>query len=548
MTPSATTTFSTPTLPCASAAGSTPRLVGRFAVHDRKQLEIKLDYTINPEHKQNTYRLEAYFFLPRSLGIDAQSYPREAFYKDLQNYVRYKTPAPPLARLLDPDNELSPLGRMARLSAEAVRVRGRGEYARRLSHECRLFGCQLRSLMRDRVQRLCHDMGGLRGRSEEHVVLTADLRAALSGFRSGTDEALERFRALRPQLLHHDIPGNLPQTFQAVDEYLSLEYERSLAYLVQTLDSCPALCRELSDARQTLIVSLGKEREYRQGADYGLPEQDAPGWQVGNPTASGSAPAPDPQESSLYHLGSLKKLVMSVLFLDIQREREGKHLTEFLAGCAAGFAMLVSTVAALVWQDMWGVNGLQLVLGLCVIYIFKDRIKDMLKRFFSRRLSSWLWDYSVRIRDLEFSKTVGRCRETVGFIPRDRVPTRVLQRRLQGLPFSHVAASASEAVLHYGREIRLFSRSIGKLHGRLHDINDIIRLHVSSFLQRMDDPLRLLPTYDAQHDAVMQLKASKTYVVDVVFVLREGRNDLQSLQRVRLVLDKTGIRRLISSS
>ncbi len=547
MTPSATT-FSTPTLPCASAAGSSPSLVARFAVHDRKQLEIKLDYTIDPKHKQNTYGLEAYFFLPRSLGIDAQSYPREAFYKDLQNYVRYKTPAPPLARLLDPDNEKSPLGRMARLSKEAVRSTGRNNYAKRLSHECRLFGCQLRSLIRDNVQRLCVEISGLRGRSEEHVVLTADLRASLNGFRDGTDKALGRFRELRPQLLHHDLPDNLQQTFQAVDEYLSLEFERSLAHLVQTLDSCPGLRRELGDSREALVASLGHERGYRLSAGYPGMAEEAEAWQHQVGVETGSAPAPDPQERYLFHLGSLKKLVMSVLFLDIQREREGRHLAEFLAGCAAGFAMLISTVAALVWQDMWSVNGLQLVLGLCVIYIFKDRIKDMLKRFFSRRLSSWLWDYSVRIRDLEFAKTVGRCRETVGFIPRDRVPALVLQRRLQNLPFSHIAASANEAVLHYGREIRLFSRSISKLHGRLHDINDIIRLHVSSFLQRMDDPLRLLPSYDAEHDAVTQLKGSKTYVVDVVFVLRDGRSALRSMQRVRLVLDKTGIRRLISSS
>ena len=59
--------------------------------HDRYQIEIKLDYELLDDNKTN-YRVYTYFFLPRSLGISAESYRKKDFYRDVQNYIRLKTP------------------------------------------------------------------------------------------------------------------------------------------------------------------------------------------------------------------------------------------------------------------------------------------------------------------------------------------------------------------------------------------------------------------------------------------------------------------------
>ena len=65
------------------------RRVGR---HDPTQLELKLAYGIDPTKKKQRYSVEAWIFVPRSLGLTRASYPRERFYEDTAAFVRVKTP------------------------------------------------------------------------------------------------------------------------------------------------------------------------------------------------------------------------------------------------------------------------------------------------------------------------------------------------------------------------------------------------------------------------------------------------------------------------
>ena len=64
----------------------------RVEAHDSQQFEVKLDYSIDPEKKQNQYRIEAYLFIPRSLGINRETYSTKHFFRDIQSYIRFKTP------------------------------------------------------------------------------------------------------------------------------------------------------------------------------------------------------------------------------------------------------------------------------------------------------------------------------------------------------------------------------------------------------------------------------------------------------------------------
>jgi hypothetical protein len=59
--------------------------------HDKYQIEIKLDYSLD-EGKKTTYQVSTYIFIPPSLGINKNTYSKEDFYRDIQNYIRLKTP------------------------------------------------------------------------------------------------------------------------------------------------------------------------------------------------------------------------------------------------------------------------------------------------------------------------------------------------------------------------------------------------------------------------------------------------------------------------
>ena len=68
--------------------------------HDRYQVELKLDYELN-RGKETHYRISTYIFIPRSLGITEESYPKNELYRDIKNYIRIKTPQMSLRDLVD---------------------------------------------------------------------------------------------------------------------------------------------------------------------------------------------------------------------------------------------------------------------------------------------------------------------------------------------------------------------------------------------------------------------------------------------------------------
>jgi hypothetical protein len=59
--------------------------------HDRYQVELKLDYQLNPGEETH-YRISPFIFVPRSLGITEESYPKDELYRDIKIYIRIKTP------------------------------------------------------------------------------------------------------------------------------------------------------------------------------------------------------------------------------------------------------------------------------------------------------------------------------------------------------------------------------------------------------------------------------------------------------------------------
>ena len=84
----------------------------RLDVHDRKQLELKIELQPSGRTKRSRYRLELFLHVPGSLYINSETYPREDVYAGVHNYVRLKTPELSLRELLT--LEASPLCRLLR--------------------------------------------------------------------------------------------------------------------------------------------------------------------------------------------------------------------------------------------------------------------------------------------------------------------------------------------------------------------------------------------------------------------------------------------------
>ncbi len=497
----------------------------RIGVHDDNQFEVKLDYAIDPNARRSRYVVETYLFLPRSLGLDPHSYRREQFYSDIQAYIRFKTPTMSLRALVDEGNEVSPLNlmleHMPSISRDAT-----PDLDGELGHEVRLFGCLVKVCVRDQVGVLRERIDALSGHAKSRPVLVADIDRLALRLADDVSAVLERFRGYRADFVRPRRAGWIQELFAYADEFISLSVERHFTRFVTALEQNPAVAEACTQSRTKVVERIIAEQQHRKGAGYDSIIDEVRG-----------------NARYVHRNSALKKFMSSVLFLDMTKQSEGRRVANIGAGIAAAVAMLFSTVAAIWSQNRYGINSYPFVVALVVSYVFKDRIKEWLRTYFNRQTSRFLWDYSVRIRDPANDEEVGRCREMFTFTDPDRVPRAVYDARHGDARGVLEPKSKQEIVVKYVKEITLHGRRIAANHGRLLDVNDIIRFNVSSLLARMDDPVRTVQTFDANSGTVRHVACPKGYHVNVVMVL-ESVSGARSYERFRVVLDKAGIREL----
>jgi hypothetical protein len=478
--------------------------------------------------RKNDYRVEAYFFVPRSLGLNSYTYSKEQFYGDIQAYIRFKTPHVALSALIDTRNHDSPLNRIAEPLSDAQRDSKTGKALDTLSYELRLLGCLVRANVRDRTAALTEHIAKLRGHVNDRSTLLEDVRHSVETLLVDIDTVMQRFRSFRPAFRDPVLPRWIREVYQYVDEYMSLIVETHLTALIEAVDS-DGVREALADRREHVRASLMHERHHREGAGYT------------------SVLKPDEtHDHFVYRHGLLKKFVMSVLFLEISKEKEGRPISELIASLSAGLAMLIATVLAIWAQGTYGLNTLPFVVALVASYILKDRIKDWFRQYFFSKMTRFLADYDVKIRDPESGEVLGRCREAFSFVDAKKVPPHVLARRHHDSSSTIEAESKPEVVMKYEKEVHLKGTKIGRDYKRLGDINDIIRFSVADFLVRTDDPVRSVRYYDGKSDKVVGVDCPKLYHLNIVWVLKaQGHEqDRASLERVRVILDKHGIRKI----
>jgi hypothetical protein len=502
--------------------------------------------------------VETYFFVPKSLGLDVHAYPREQFYADVQAYIRFKTPHVSLTGLADADDRRSPLQRARRLVQQA-----NGELDAlapgQISHELRLLGCMVRANLRDTAADIRAKIDRLDDPDAKRV-LTQDVRQAIDRLIHDVGVLLGAFRALRPDFLQPKRPAWLGELYEYVDEYLSISVENYFTMVLSGVDARENLRRTLADTRTGLVSRVVAEQRHRSGAGYQ------------------SVLDPDGENRSyVYRKSALKKFVSSVLFLEIHKEKEGRGITNVIAGVAAAVAMAFSTVAAIWSQGAYGLNSFPFVLAIVISYVFKDRIKEWLRAYFSGLLSRWLYDYSVHIHDPVAGVVVGRCRESFTFLSPSQVPPEIRRRRHADSRSVLEPESKPEVVMKYVKDVILLGKRISRTHGRLGDVNDIIRFNFSGFLSRMDEPRQIVATYSPELDGVTAVSCPKAYHVNLVMVLtaegtkaptrrkasssstgasmvvsarRKGGDPAPApprtvaIDRFRIILDKRGIRSL----
>ncbi|NMO17299.1 hypothetical protein HPC49_06680 [Pyxidicoccus fallax] len=493
-------------------------LQSRFEVHDRKQFEIKLEY--QPSGADETrYLVDAYLFLPGSLNIDAETYPRADFYADIHNYVRFKTPVMGVAELLTSD--ASPLVKL-----ESWLRTGLGP-ERDIVYQAKLLSCVLRGALRRfavGVESRCE--GKVPVPQDACAVLEADVRA----MQAGVTEVLERFRRWLRAVGELGLQERPRAALRLVDEYVSLLVEGGFRRAVADMKALP---REepWMGLRKGLMEAVLREEAYRK--EHQLRS-------VLSPTGD--------NEEYLQRLGFLKKFCMNVLFLSSKRKQKRQGFEEVLFAMAAGVAMTFATAVAFWAQARFAQASLNFFLILVVGYMVKDRIKEGLRRMLSRVAATHLADRTADLVDPVTGRAIGTCEERVDYGSAVKVPESVAALRHRDDFLTATQGELTETVIRYRKRIDLDARLLPRSERGLSGVTDILRLNVGRFLRDMDEPELALEYVDLADLSVGHIRGAKRYPVDVVFrfTVEEEETDRreETTQFVRLVLDRNGIQRM----
>jgi len=476
-------------------------------VHDKFQFELKLEYQFDSGNKSKEYDIDTYLFFPNSLGISPGTFKKQDFYHDVQSYIRLKTPTV-LLRDIVPGKD-SPLRRVQTEIEQFLSQNDRVQKAD-FEYQVKMFCCICKSSVRDHVHFI------------KQKVHSEDAIDGIMGFLSCHSEIVQSFRGLRSQLNVPTVGDDMFSIFLFADEYLSLLFEAYSFELLEFLD-----VSELKNnkyLRKSLIDLISAELDYRKGADYpSIPEIDST------------------NEAYVYRISVLKKYMGTILFLNTRMKRDGGALEQLAFALAAGVAMVFAVFTSLWAQSRFAHFSVPFVLALVVSYIFKDRIKEMIRTYLGNRLRHFLFDHKMNIY-ANPKVRLGWCKESMTHISEDKVPPEVLKLRNRAHITEIENGEFGEHILIYRKRIRLFRKHFDKTNQnqQLESINDIVRMNVKRFLRKMDNPKR--PIYVMTGEHYKRVLGRRVYHINMI--IKYSFDQKAFYKRFRIVLNRGGIKRI----
>lgn len=497
-----------------------PLLQNRLDVHDRKQFELKLEYQPSGRDSHSKYLVDMFMFLPASLNVDQDTYPRADFYADIHNYVRLKTPVLSFEEILSlehsPVTRLEEMGELGELDSQSELV-----------YQAKMLSCVFRGALRRFSQEATAACSALAPAGE---AASFPLEKLVRESCEAVKRILERFRQLTRTLAHFRLEEKTRASLRLVDEYLSLSVEQFFRKVVADMERVPRIGVYL-ELRKELMAQILADEQYRKD----------------NQLRSVLSPTGD-NEEYMHRVGFLKKFCMNILFLSVRREASRAGWEEALFAAAAGLAMAFATAVAFAAQQRMPQASLNFFLIVVVGYMFKDRIKEGLRRIFATFAARHLFERTTRIFDPVTQEQVGVCKEKVDYGRAVKVPEEVQALRRTDDFITVSQGELAETLIRYQKQIVLDPDLFPKMAGGIATgVTDIIRLNIDRLLRDMDDPEYSLEYVDMEDFSVGRIRAAKSYQVDLAFrfTVQDAEARGTTLRLVRLVLDRNGIKRML---
>jgi hypothetical protein len=428
----------------------TPILTAR----SKFQIQTVASYRLERGQSRMTRDLEAYLFVPKALAVNAQTYPKYLFYRDLQTYAELLPTLRPLSHLVSPGNGLLP-----RLDACLSRsIGGDDERALRdVETHLRAFCRILKSSLDAHIQYI--------QRKGESTVA----KRALEQYLDIICRVLDGFRDLGDALVKQCPQPELGTVFLLGDEYLSLTVEDAACRLAELLQRAkPDWGEELGARLHQLALS---ELNYREARGY----RSVPARKGRN-------------EHLVYRRGALRTYVESVFFLSTRHKPESRLARELLLSLAAGFAMVFATAVAFLAHVQFENWTTAFFLVLVISYMFKDRIKALTQDYLKTNSQRFFFDFRTTIHAQTTRHPLGVQRESMGFVQSDQIDPAVMTHRNRDRLAALDNDYCGEQIIRYKRRTTLRPERIATAFQEcgIDGVNEIIHFDFTRFARKME--------------------------------------------------------------
>lgn len=450
------------------------------------------------------FAVNAWIFVPNSIGINPESYGKDQFYRDLKSNIRLITPVYSLAEIAD-DNAL-PL-KSLRSAIENLAGEKSAEAQDEYEYHLKMFAAIFKSALRN----------------EEHGFRTSKpadkLSATASGIVRNCRTILRKYRSLYGNIPEREQFGRAKNYFRLGDEFMSHIVEVRALRVIKKIDSYRN-SSGLDAEKQSLMELVREEMKYRKRKGYGLIGDD-----------------PERNRQIVYHHGMLKKFIESDLYISLEKKKDGVAVEQLYYSIAAGVAMIFATAVAWITQVRFGNITWPLFIALVISYMLKDRIKELMRFYFAHKLGNKYYDKIAKVSIGK--KNVGVIREGFDFISFGKTPECVMAMRNDAATIEDASRIFEEKILLYRKRVQIDGKVLaGICEYPMKGINEILRLHLTRFTQKMDNPE--VPIDHISPDGrITTVKVQKIYYINAVFQLCHGEN--AEYRHFRILMTRNGI-------
>ena len=459
-------------------------------IHDSNTLEFKVGFLPNDGKAHDDFYMNTWIFIPERLDVNRHTYSKDTFYCDTLSYLRLITPRYELRELTD-EHSL-PFTRIKQACQRPVNDQ------KEFENEVKMYASIVKSSVRDAYLKISHQSN-----EDVQYSLACDLVEQVKA-------VAQMYRSLRHILLESDDGKQVTVFYDFGDEFISNIIEQHLGRIVKLLNP-----RERSSGPllSMLTQMLDSEHKYRKSRNY----------------LDVEAKSADDNRQFVYHASQLKKYIESNLYLPTHKRRNTAFLEQVAFSVAAGISMVFATVVSFAFQQTYGNFTLPFFIALVISYMFKDRIKDLIRNYFAHGLGSRFYDYLITIR-------VGL--RKIGKVSPQDVSRHVNEKRARKNPLV-VNRGVDEQVIQYRKRVHLRRKAVDQLSAYpINGINNIVRFNLAGFMRKMDNPT--VPLYVNQGDAACHYTdGDKSYYLN--FVIQCKYEDKSEYKRYRVCLRRDGI-------